>query len=64
MAERSIAAPAEEVYRYIADYRTHHPPFLPPAFSAFQVDLRIGVGREGEDSGVWKNSRSACYHVA
>src|SRR5919198_479296 len=43
MAERSIAAPAEEVYRYIADYRTHHPRFLPPAFSAFQVD-QGGVG--------------------
>ena len=43
MAQRSIAAPAEEVYRYIADYRTHHPRFLPPAFSAFQVD-QGGVG--------------------
>src|SRR2546430_16800578 len=43
MAERSIAAPAEEVYRYIADYRTHHPRFLPPAFSTFQVD-QGGVG--------------------
>src|SRR2546423_11331850 len=43
VAERSIAAPAEEVYRYIADYRTHHPRFLPPAFSTFQVD-QGGVG--------------------
>jgi uncharacterized protein YndB with AHSA1/START domain len=32
-AEREIAAPAETVYRCIADYQTHHPRFLPPAFS-------------------------------
>ena len=36
--ERSIAAPAADVYRYIADYRNHHPRFLPPAFTAFQVE--------------------------
>jgi uncharacterized protein YndB with AHSA1/START domain len=43
MAERSIAAPAADVYRYIADYREHHPRFLPPAFSDFEVE-RGGVG--------------------
>ena len=41
-AERSIEAPAETVYRYIADHE-HHPRFLPPAFSDFQVESG-GVG--------------------
>jgi hypothetical protein len=31
------------VYRYIADMRDHHPRFLPPAFSDFQVESG-GVG--------------------
>lgn len=31
------------VYRCIADYRAHHPQFLPPAFSNFRVE-RGGVG--------------------
>ena len=44
-AERPIAAPAERVYRYLADYREHHPRFLPPAFSDFQVEQGgIGAG--------------------
>src|SRR5919199_4851248 len=38
IAERTISAPAERVYRYLADYREHHPRFLPPAFSDFQVE--------------------------
>ena len=42
-AERSIVAPAERVYRYIADFREHHPRLLPPAFSDFRVE-RGGVG--------------------
>ena len=42
-AEGPIAAPAEQVYRYIADYQEHHHRFLPPAFSDFQVE-RGGVG--------------------
>ena len=29
-AEGTIGAPAEDVYRYISDYRQHHPRFLPP----------------------------------
>ena len=33
-AERTVDA----VYRYIADMREHHPRFLPPAFSDFQVE--------------------------
>lgn len=42
-AERTIAAPADLVYGYIADYRDHHHRFLPPAFSAFRVE-KGGVG--------------------
>ena len=42
-AERPIAAPAERVYHYIADFREHHHRFLPPAFSDFQVE-QGGVG--------------------
>jgi len=42
-AERTISAPAEDVYRYIADHREHHPNFLPPAFSDFKVESG-GVG--------------------
>ena len=41
--ERPIGAPAERVYRYLADYREHHHRFLPPAFSDFQVE-QGGVG--------------------
>jgi hypothetical protein len=42
-AERSIEAPAGDVYGYLADMREHHPRFLPPAFSDFQVESG-GVG--------------------
>jgi|SRR5579875_1847056 len=42
-AEREVGAPADEVYRYIADHREHHPHFLPPAFSDFEV-VSGGVG--------------------
>ena len=42
-AERSIQAPAATVYGYLADMRSHHPKFLPPAFSHFRVDSG-GVG--------------------
>src|ERR1700749_2269769 len=37
-AERAIDAPADAVYRYVADMRDHHPHFLPPAFSDFHVE--------------------------
>ena len=37
-AERAIDAPADAVYRYVADMRDHHPRFLPPAFSDFRVE--------------------------
>jgi carbon monoxide dehydrogenase subunit G len=42
-AERTVDAPADTVYRYIADMRGHHPHILPPAFTDFQVESG-GVG--------------------
>ena len=42
-AEREIAAPAERVYRILADYQQHHPRILPDAFSGFRVE-QGGVG--------------------
>lgn len=42
-AESTVEAPADTVYRYIADMRGHHPHFLPPAFSGFRVESG-GVG--------------------
>jgi hypothetical protein len=42
-AEGTVNAPAEKVYGYIADMREHHPHFLPPAYSDFQVESG-GVG--------------------
>ena len=42
-AERTISAPAETVYGYLADMREHHPKFLPAAFSDFTVETG-GVG--------------------
>ena len=41
-AERTIDAPAQQVYGYLADMN-QHPRFLPPAFSDFQVE-EGGVG--------------------
>ncbi len=42
-AEREIAAPADRVYRIIADYVNHHPHILPPAFTRIEVE-EGGVG--------------------
>lgn len=42
-AERVIEAPPDQVYAYVADMREHHPRFLPPAFSDFEVESG-GVG--------------------
>ena len=42
-AEGTVEAPADTVYRYIADMRKHHPRFLPPAYSDFRVESG-GVG--------------------
>jgi uncharacterized protein YndB with AHSA1/START domain len=44
-ASRAIDAPAERVYRILADYHAHHPHLLPPAFSNFTVEQGgIGAG--------------------
>ena len=44
-SEAAIGAPAEAVYDYIADMRTHHPRFLQPAISDFEVEAGgIGAG--------------------
>lgn len=42
-AERRIEAPASRVYAYIADFRQHHPNFLPSQFSGLVVE-QGGVG--------------------
>jgi hypothetical protein len=42
-AEGAVDAPADVVYGYLADMREHHPRFLPPAFSDFEVESG-GVG--------------------
>ncbi len=39
----TVDAPANTVYGYLADMREHHPRFLPPAFSDFEVESG-GVG--------------------
>ena len=43
--EQVINAPAATVYTCIADFREHHPRFLPPAFSNYRVEEGgIGAG--------------------
>lgn len=42
-AQRHIAAPADRVYRYITDFREHHPKFLPPPFGDLEIETG-GVG--------------------
>lgn len=41
--ERRIGAPADRVYAYVADFTTHHPKFLPPAFESLVVE-EGGIG--------------------
>lgn len=43
-AAGAVDASAETVYGYLADLREHHPRFLPPAFSEFEVESG-GVGQ-------------------
>ncbi|HEX7171108.1 MAG TPA: SRPBCC family protein [Candidatus Limnocylindria bacterium] len=44
-AQRHIDAPADRVYRYIADFREHHPKFLPPQFGPLEIETGgIGAG--------------------
>ena len=42
-ASRHIDAPPDRVYRYIADFREHHPKFLPPQFGPLEIETG-GVG--------------------
>lgn len=42
-AERHIDAAAARLYGYIRDFREHHPRFLPPPFTDFEV-VHGGVG--------------------
>src|SRR5947209_19919928 len=42
-ADGAVDAPPEQVYSYIADYREHHPRFLPPAFTELAIEAG-GVG--------------------
>jgi uncharacterized protein YndB with AHSA1/START domain len=42
-AERAIEVPPAVVYGCIADMRAHHPNFLPPAFTDFEIE-EGGVG--------------------
>jgi hypothetical protein len=42
-AQGPVAAPPDVVYRYLSDMQNHHPHFLPPAFSDFEV-VAGGVG--------------------
>ena len=42
-AQGPVAAPPDVVYRYLSDMQNHHPHFLPPAFSDFQV-VAGGIG--------------------
>jgi Polyketide cyclase / dehydrase and lipid transport len=42
-AGRTVNAPADKVYGYIADMRDHRPHYLSPAFSDYQVESG-GVG--------------------
>jgi Polyketide cyclase / dehydrase and lipid transport len=43
VAEQAVGAPADLVYRLIADFDHHHPRFLPPAFTQVRVE-EGGVG--------------------
>jgi hypothetical protein len=41
--EQLMSAPADVVYRILADYKTHHPKILPESFSNFKV-VEGGIG--------------------
>lgn len=44
-ADGVVEASPEQVYSYIADYRGHHPRFLPPAFTELEIEAGgIGAG--------------------
>ena len=61
--ERMVDAPAGDVYRLVADMRVHHPRFLPPAFSDFEVESGgIGAGTVTRFS-VTAGGRRRPYHM-
>jgi len=61
-AQRNIYAPADRVYRIIADYRNHHPHILPPAFSNYSVEEGgVGAGTVIRFS-VRAGGRTTAYH--
>jgi hypothetical protein len=66
-AEGTVDAPADTVYGYIADMREHHPRFLPPAFSDFQVEsvgagtvtrFKLSASGRTASTGPWSPSRN------
>jgi uncharacterized protein YndB with AHSA1/START domain len=60
--ERSIDAPADEVYSYLADMHQHQQ-FLPPAFSDFQIE-QGGVGAGTVTSfKITAGGRTRSYHM-
>ena len=58
-AERLVGAPADNVYGYLADMREHHPRFLPPAFSDFEVESGgVGAGNDHPFQGHGRRAES------
>jgi uncharacterized protein YndB with AHSA1/START domain len=61
-AERTIDAPADTVYGYLADMH-QHPRFLPPAFSDFQVEEGgVGAGTVTRFA-ITAGGRTRMYHM-
>lgn len=61
-AERSIDAPVDEVYGYLADMHQHQR-FLPPAFSDFQIEQGgIGAGTVTRYK-ITAGGRTRSYHM-
>ena len=63
-ARRSVAAPADAVYGWLADYADHHHRFLPGAFSGYAVESGgVGSGTVVAFS-VTAGGRSRSYRMA
>jgi hypothetical protein len=62
-AQRTVNAPADVVYGYIADMREHHPRFLPAEFTDFQVESGgVGAGTVTRFA-VTAGGRTRNYHM-
>src|ERR1700759_3852817 len=61
-AERTVSAPADQVFGYIRDMNVH-PKFLPPAFSDFRVESH-GVGTGTVTFKVTEGWRTRDYRMA